>query len=194
MNKNFTPFISFIVVLLSLSLVTTNSYGKGKLKYQKIKQFIPDGYVIFDTASGDFNADGYRDYIIVLKNNSEISNPSSERPLLLLVGRPKGKLELLARNDHVVLCGNCAGVFGDPYQGVSIKGQLLSIEHKVGGNWQWSRVITFKYNNEKKDLELIGDTTESYQSSAKTKRKVITRNDSDFGVLSFSSYSYSKGF
>src|SRR6476659_4898680 len=135
MRKNFTPLFLFTLLLIFLSLVTSEIYAKSDFSYKKVREFIPNGYQIYDTASGDFNADGYKDLLIVLKSINENSNSSEERPLLLLAGGAKGKLELVARNDHVVLCASCGGVFGDPYQKVSMKGEFLSVEHSVGGNW-----------------------------------------------------------
>jgi hypothetical protein len=194
MKKIFTPLFSFTLLFIFLSTITNDIYAKSDFSYKKVKEFIPNGYQIYDTASGDFNGDGYTDFLIVLKSNNENPNSSEERPLLLLAGGAKGKLELVARNDHVVLCASCGGVFGDPYQKVSIKGEFLSVEHSVGGNWQWSRTITFKYNPQTKEIVLHEDITKSYQSYAQHKQKCIASNKTDFGNLPFTSYSYDKGF
>lgn len=190
MKKNFT----LLFLCFSLFLIYGNIYAKPDFSYKKIKEFIPEGYQIYDTASGDFNADGFRDYIIVLKSTNESANSSGERPLILLAGAPKGKFELVARNDHVVLCATCGGVFGDPYQKVSMNGAFLTVEHSIGGNWQWSRTITFKYNTETKEIVLHEDITRSYQSYAQNKQKSIASNKGDFGNLPFTAYSYDKGF
>ncbi len=194
MKKIFTPLFSFTLLFLSLSFITNDIYGKSDFSYKKVKEFIPKGYQMYDTASGDFNGDGYTDFLLVLKSNNENPNSNGERPLLLLAGGAKGKLELVARNDHVVLCASCGGVFGDPYQKVSIKGEFFSVEHSVGGNWQWSRTITFKYNSETKEIVLHEDVTKSYQAYAQHKQKSIASNKTDFGNLPFESYSYDKGF
>lgn len=183
-----------ILTWCALSLITLNTYGGTDFKYKAVKEFIPAGYEIYDTASGDFNEDGYRDYIIVLRSNDENINPSSQRPLLVLAGTAKDKFELVARNDHVVLCSTCGGVFGDPYQKVSINGPLLTVEHSVGGSWQWSRVITFRYNIKTKEILLDEDITKSYNTFSPNQQKSIASNKNDFGVLPFSSYSYNKGY
>jgi hypothetical protein len=135
-----------------------------------------------------------RDYVLVLRSSTENPNSNGERPLLVLTGAPKGKFTLLARNDSVVLCETCGGVFGDPYSKVSIKGAYLSVEHSVGGNWQWSRVITFKYNDESKEMVLNEDVTKSFKKFDPSNQKSVVSNKSDYGVLTFTNYSYNKGF
>src|SRR6478609_825122 len=65
MKKIFTPLFSFTLLFIFLSLITTQLCAKGDFSYKKVKQFIPDGYQIYDTASGDFNSDGYTDFLIV---------------------------------------------------------------------------------------------------------------------------------
>jgi hypothetical protein len=194
MKKNFTPLFSIILLFLSLSVAARTIYARPDFSYKKIKEFIPPGYQIFDTASGDFNSDGFIDYLIVLKSAEESANSSGERPLILLAGAAKGKFSFVARNDRVVLCATCGGVFGDPYQKVSINGAFLTVEHSIGGNWQWSRTITFKYNKEKKEILLHEDITKSYPSYAQNKQKSMASNKADFGNLPFTSYSYDKGF
>jgi hypothetical protein len=193
MIRNSTLICTVILLLGSLtSFARTN--GNTKFKYEKIKDFIPEGFYVYDTASGDFNADGYTDYVIVLGSNVEGAESANNRPLLVLQGAPKGKFELLARNDNVVLCATCGGVFGDPYSKVSLDGQLLKVEHNVGGNWQWSRVITFKYNTEKKEFVLDEDITKSFQKFNPNNQKTIASNKKDFGTLPFAEYAYNKGF
>lgn len=193
MNRTFT-FLLIVLLSSFFFTATANFYGKPDFSYKKIREFIPDGYQVYDTASGDFNADGYTDYILVLQSIKENANSGGERPLLLLSGAAKGKLELLARNDHVVLCSTCGGVFGDPYQKISINGSYISVEHGIGGNWQWSRVITFKYDTEKKEMLLYEDITKSYRAALPANQKSVASNKTDFGSLPFSSFAYNKGF
>ncbi|MDQ6812725.1 MAG: hypothetical protein M3040_03135 [Bacteroidota bacterium] len=194
MHLNFTQVFTVILFSTILSLTNGYVYAKTEFNYKNIKAFIPDDYAIFDTASGDFNEDGYTDYIIVLTRKNETPNSSGERPLLLLAGLPKGKFELIARNDQVVLCANCGGVFGDPYKKVSISGQLITVEHSVGGTWQWSRSTTFRYDGQTREILLQEDVTKSYKKYLSSREKTIAVNNADFGNLPFASYSYHKGF
>jgi hypothetical protein len=125
-----------------ISLVILFLFASGALFGQNktIQNFIPAGYVLLDSASGDLNRDSYRDLVLVLKKNREEDSVDVPRPLLLLLGSAAG-YSLAGRNDNVVLCYSCGGVFGDPYQGITIKNGYFSIEHYGGSNWRWTRVI-----------------------------------------------------
>ena len=74
-------------------------------------------------AGADLNADGLRDYVLVLEKEDEdttaLSLSDAQRPLLVVVRRPGGTLHVAARNDRVVHCAACGGSFGDPFEGVS---------------------------------------------------------------------------
>ena len=155
------------------------------------QSFIPGSYSLLDSASGDWNKDGYKDLVLILKSDSEEMNPDTTRPLLLLAGTANGGYTLLARNDSVVLCKGCGGVFGDPYAGIVIKNGYFSIEHYGGSNWRWTRVITFKFDVKSNVFRLHRDAGVSYHTSDPDKTTDIISNKSHYGKLLFTKYSYS---
>ncbi len=159
-----------------------------------IKDFIPAGFSILDSLSGNLNLDSYLDLILILKINGEDSFFDINRPLLILTGQANRTYKLEARNDSVVLCRSCGGVFGDPYESTVIKNGYFSIQHYGGSNWRWSRIITFKYNKEKNNWVLHRDAGESFHTSAPDKTEKIITNKNDFDVLSFEKFTYAKGF
>ena len=112
----------------------------------EFKTFIPGGYAVLDSASGDLNKDGIRDIVLILKKTNEDTQNETQRPLLILHGSKGKKYVPAAKNDKVVLCAACGGVFGDPYVGIVIKKKYFSIEHYGGSNWRWNRIITIKYD------------------------------------------------
>lgn len=183
----------FLLLLLSLFIVSFIPRN-DKMKIQRIKAFIPPDFELYDIASGDINGDKLMDYVLILKSKNEINNPNEARPLLLLRGTTKGRFELMARNDRVVLCGNCGGAFGDPSPRIEIKDMLVSIENNVGTNWRYTRTITFKFNPELEELILHKDSGISYHISAPKNQKNSVTNESDFDKLTFADYSYNKGF
>jgi len=68
--------------------------------------------------------------ILVLKSKLDVdTNLSDEivRPLLILLGKKGGGFSLYARNVSVFLCRNCGGMFGDPFEGITIKGQVFFV-------------------------------------------------------------------
>lgn len=157
-----------------------------------LQSFIPAGYSILDSAAGDFNKDRLKDYILILKVNEEENDADTTRPLLLLMGMADNQYQLAARNDSVVLCKGCGGVFGDPYAGITIKNNFFSIEHYGGSNWRWTRIITFRYDANTKQFILHRDAGESFHTSDPDKKKLDIHNKEDFGKLFFTEYSYDK--
>jgi hypothetical protein len=161
---------------------------------QTLASFIPDGFSILDSASGDINKDGRKDLLVILKNNVEETNGDTTRPLLILTGSGTGLYDLSGRNDSVVLCKACGGIFGDPYAGMTVKNSFFSIEHYGGSNWRWTRIITFRYDVKLKQVLLHRDAGDSFHTSDPTKTTTNIYNKEDFGKLLFSNYSYGKGW
>lgn len=151
---------------------------------------IPAGYTLLDTASGDFNRDSYRDYIVILRNDTEKENPDTTRPLLILMGDREGSLNPYTQNDHVVLCAACGGVFGDPYEAITVKGAYFSVDHYGGSSWRWTRNITFKYDKVKKAFILHKDGGLSYHTSDPDKETRYTSQSAGYGKMPFEKYRY----
>lgn len=154
---------------------------------------IPEGWVLLDTLSGDLNRDTYTDLLLILKRADENdSNDDLQRPLLVFTGTAQG-LQLAARNDNVVLCKNCGGIWGDPYSRMVIKNGYFSIEHYGGSNWRWTRIITFKYNDTEKTWYLHRDAGVSYNNGdPEGTEEQFTTHPEDFGKLKFTAYDYNK--
>jgi hypothetical protein len=176
----------YFLIIISLfcfsSPVTGQSGG--------LSSFIPAGYTILDSAAGDLNKDGRKDYVLILRVNEEEEHADTSRPLLLLMGTAKEQYQLFARNDSVVLCKSCGGVFGDPYAGITIKNNFFSIEHYGGSNWRWTRIITFRYDTKTKQFILHRDAGESFHTSDPDKQELTLYEKGDFGKLPFAKYSY----
>jgi hypothetical protein len=142
----------FAIAILVLALPSRVQSQSGA-----IPSFIPADYQVLDSASGDLTGDGIKDLVLILHLSKETDFPDTTRSLLLLQGLGKGQYQLMARNDHVVYCAGCGGVFGDPYAGITVKGKYFSIEHYGGSNWRWTRVITFRYDAKTKHFLLHRD-------------------------------------
>jgi len=158
---------------------------------QKISKFIPTGYALIDTAMGDLNLDKYRDIILVLKTIGEdtaMDATEYKRPLLLLLGHADKTFTIAARNDNVVYCYQCGGVFGDPYSGVEIRKGFFTVHHFGGSNDRWSNDISFQYSTTGKAWYLykIVDKGWNVFSMDKVETRVQTRKN--FGVVSFEKY------
>ena len=178
-------------VIASIKPLINAAVQKTKIN---INEFIPKGFSILDSLSGNLNLDSYPDMLLILKQDGEDSLYDINRPLLILTGQNNNSYKLEAHNDSVVLCRNCGGVFGDPYESSVIKGGYFSIQHYGGSNWRWTRIITFKYIKEKNIFVLHRDAGESYHTSEPDKTTPIISNKKDYGVLSFEKFSNAKGF
>jgi hypothetical protein len=172
---------AFMIALHAVSFQTAIS--------QNFNQFIPRGYELLDSQSGDLNQDGYTDYVIICKNPNEYEDDEAKRPLMILHGNPNGTLSLIARNDNVVLCFMCGGPMGDPYGGITIKKNFFSVEHAGGSSDQWTRIITFKYNMDDGNYYLSRDAGEVWNNnSKKPKKKLETYSKEQWGKTLFRNY------
>lgn len=159
------------------------SFGQSDLK-----AFIPAGYTILDSTSGDLNKDGYTDMVLILKNEKESTQNDLARPLFILHGTKSKKYILFSSNNKVVFCASCGGVFGDPYSRLVVKSNFFSVEHYGGSNWRWTRIITFKYDLKKKAYVLHRDAGESFHTSDPDKTTPAVHSKKDFDKLLFKDY------
>jgi hypothetical protein len=172
---------------------TKSLHHSGDVNNEVLSEFIPSGYSLLDSASGNLNLDSLDDMILVLKKNgedstSDVSEHPEKRPLLILTANNDGSYELAARNDNTVYCVDCGGVMGDPYMDVVIRNGFFSIEHYGGSSWRWTRIITYKYSPADKGWLLFKDGNESFHSSdpGKVERKILTSKD--FGKVEFEDF------
>lgn len=187
------------ILIICLSIIAQYSYAQHT-EYitevaPQIAKHIPNGYIPMDTTYGDLNRDSIQDVVLIVrdpneKNINDTNYDPSPRSLLLLIGKPDGSYQLAARNDSVVLCYDCGGVWGDPFFDVVIKRGYFSVEHYGGSAWRWTHIITFKYNTQKHDWLLHKVGGESYHAGDPegTKEEKV-QSVKDFGIIPFVQYS-----
>lgn len=170
--------------VLKAKKITTPSYTR----------YVPTNYVVLDSARGDLNLDGIEDILIVLKKpkeneTSNVIDSPEKRPLLLFIGQKNNEFKLVARNDATVLCFDCGGIMGDPYQGITIKNGYFSVEHYGGSAWRWTRVITYKYSKPENNWFLYKDGSESFHVSNPDNVEERIKTSKNFGKVSFENFS-----
>ena len=179
---------------------TSNFIAKHEAYNQDIKslppslaQFVPEGFAVLDTTSGDLNLDQHQDMIMVLKKNGEDTTSDvvlhpEKRPLLILIKQADKTYKLAARNDNAVYCVDCGGVMGDPFMEVVIKKGYFSVEHYGGSGWRWTRTITFRYSPVDNYWYLHKDGGNSFHASEPEKMTTKVRTTKDFGKIPFDKF------
>ena len=122
-------------------------------KLKKIDDFIPNGYMILDSLSGDLNSDKIIDKIVVLASEQEFKN-NEPRLFLILLKDTNGDYKLKIKNPNVIPCLKCAGGSGgeDSYSDLSFKKNILSfLQLKING----SKLIETKFEFQNKSNELL---------------------------------------
>jgi hypothetical protein len=185
--------IIFLLVFFSCQFAfgRQQSIGDTIILPQKISRFIPKGFGLIDTAMGDLNLDKYSDIILVLKvigEDTALDATEYKRPLLLLLGHADKTFTLAARNDNVVYCYQCGGVFGDPYSGVEIRKGLFTVHHFGGSNDRWSNDISFKYSPTDKSWYLYKIVDEGWNVFHMNKVETHVQTKKNFGIVSFEKY------
>lgn len=158
-----------------------------------LRTFLPKGHRIRDFAYGDLNKDDHKKDVVLIaydpKAERDESGGEAKRPLIILTRGADGKLKKESRNDNVVLCFDCGGAMGDPYQSIAIKNGYFSIEHFGGSSTRWTEIITFRYHADKKNWYLHKKGGESF--SAHEPEKVLESSvatTKDFGEVKFADY------
>lgn len=156
--------------------------------------FVPEGYEILSHAFGDLNQDQVEDAVLVLTQEGEdtltyIPDELFERPLIILLGQKGNVLKPEYRNDKVVLCRECGGVFGDPFESIEIDKGAFTVHHYGGSAWRWSRNLTFTYDKDQSDFVLKSDHQMSFHAmDPGNTQKVVERTMKDFGTVLFKDF------
>ena len=153
-----------LLALLIAGVVSGQSVlSKIPASGRSIMSFVPPGYDTLATASGDLNNDKLEDIAIVLKSLAESSDSMfDEGPnrILVIVFKRSSGYQVVAKNDSVILCRTCGGIYGDPFAEMEIKRNVLTIIHFGGSNWKWELTHRFRY--QQNDFYLIGEKDYNY--------------------------------
>jgi hypothetical protein len=185
--------------LLILGLVITLiSYGQNNLnpnirsEGQTIRAFIPTGWKLLDSASGDLNKDGWNDVAIVIETIEKVNTSEFEedhrytsRILLILWNRPEGGYKLVARNNRFITEHDNPQM-DEPFEDIVIKNGTLRISFKhfysIGSWYTYQYEYIFRYQGNQ--FALIGaqmgsfhratHESEEYSYNFSTKKRSLT--------------------
>lgn len=135
-----------------------------------VRSLIPEGYTIAfqGIAEGDLNFDDFADVIVVLDalDAVEIAEVDEEtRPLMIFFGQDNGELTLYHTFTKVNLCQNCGGVWGDPFESVTIDNGTFTLVDYGGSSWRWSVVKRFSFSPESTQFYLELLSTSNFHAS-----------------------------
>lgn len=171
-----------------------------------LNKFIPKGYIILDSISGNLNGDALQDMILVLKKEEEdtFHNEIPKRLLIILSGLPNHNFKPEAINENAIYCYNLGGVSKtDPYDNIKIADDLFMIQHSGGmGGYHWKTAHSFKYvHNENKwylfKMELnemmlnfnYDNSTNNEKDNIEIESDTISiKTDKDFGKIAFENF------
>jgi len=186
--------INFILFfLLSFGILKSQEFNKTGSYSELTSDYLPEGYSVLTSVKGDLNRDAFQDLIIVFKSNNEtdtsntVENPIL-RPLVIYTGSQSGTYTLAATNNKTVLCLECGGLFGDPFQGIVIYKGLFRVEHLAGSNFRWTRNLTFKISRSDGKWYLNNDDSKSYHTSKPNDIESINKTTKDFGIVPFEDF------
>lgn len=129
----------------------------------KVKEFIPYGWKIRDSVSGDLNNDRTNDIAVILqyKDTVTILNPDEYDPdtihiqprilLILFLDKRTHKFQFVEQNNTFILRNDDPTLLDDPYQSITITKGVLSVEFQLSygiGSWNITHSsYSFRYQN-----------------------------------------------
>ena len=167
-------------ILLTLALLCaaplTAAAQDEELKVPaEVQPFVEAGTKAIAVETADLNGDGRGDFVLVLERANPAKDaddfPVNERPLLILLRGVDGKLSEAKRNERVVMCSKCGGVWGDPFEGVVVGRNTFTVEHYGGSNWRWKNSYKFNYSRIDKTWQLVRTEEVEYHTSDPDKMK-----------------------
>ena len=153
-------FISTLVI--SLSFGQNFSYPAVSETGQTTRDFVPAGWTILDSATGDLNKDKLNDAIIVLQHTGSLLliKPGEAmedtvlmqpRMLVILFRNPKDNNFYLVEQNNSFILNHDDPSMDDPYQGINIYKGIFQINfHRFYNMGSWYTTKThykFRYQN-----------------------------------------------
>lgn len=183
---------------LLFTLFTGISLAATTQKAALLKQlpsFVPKGFAIKNTAFGDLNNDKKMDVVLIAYNTRE-DDPKFEdtamnigRPLMILLQQADGKLKLAKRNDNMIMCKQCGGMMGDPFESVTIKNNAFTLEFYGGSSWRWGDTYGFSWDAAHQTWQLTKENHVSSQSGdPEPTTKITTIPASEISNLSIDNF------
>lgn len=185
-------FLSVLICLCVAPLFAAAQDDELKVPAE-VAPFVEAGTKAIAVEKGDLNGDGREDFILVLERENPAKDkddfPINQRPLLILTRGADGRLSETKRNERLIMCSQCGGVFGDPFEGVTVGRNTFTAEFYGGSNWRWKYSYRFNYSRRDKTWQLVRVESLDYHTSNPDKVKTtIHTAPRDFGKIDIADF------
>ena len=149
-----------LLAFLIITTLTSSTFGQI-IHDQKFSGFVPKGFVIVDTLSGDLNKDGLVDYILMIKgtdtgkfvNDEYRGRLDRNRRGIIVLFKNNNDCTLAVKNEHCFSSENeDGGNYYAPELGLEIKKGNLLVHYAHGRYGYWNYIFRYQHS----DFELIG--------------------------------------
>ena len=188
-------FINWIFIFAALMIPASAMAQDDSVTVpDEVRRFIEKQRIPIALETGDLNADGRNDLILVISDvvskNAPYEEGAGARSVLILIRESNGSLDLAARNDLVAYCKNCGGALGDPFAGVTISGTRFTVSNYGGSASRWSYEYTFDYSRRDRTWQLVRAEESSFHAldPERTKRHRIYTPPKHFGLITFADF------
>lgn len=166
-----------LLFLLNFALLFGQTFSYPKIKNEgiSIKDFIPKGWTIRDSVSGDLNNDKNNDWVIVLQLKDSVTLVKHDgnytdtvltqpRMLLILFHDTSSEKFLLTEQSNSFILNHDNSNMSDPYQSIKIEKGILQISFQLFynmGSWLITNT-SYKFRYQDNNFVLIGADNNSF--------------------------------
>ena len=158
----------------------------------EVKPFIESNTLAISLNAVDLNGDGLSDYVLVLEKKRATSeeNEDGERSLLLLIRQSNKSLKLAKRNDKIVFCAKCGGVFGDPFEFLEVAPKSFAVHLHGGSSHRWAYSYYFNYSRRDNTWQLVAVDESSFHVSdpEKTMKQKLYKPPKHYGKIDIADF------
>jgi hypothetical protein len=186
-------YLLFFVILLVLGCNQTKEPKtdfNNVLVGKTLKNFISQGYEQKYYVEGFIDEDNILDAVLVSDEmvvENEIDLPI--RKLSILRGLGNKRFEIIVESSKALFCKTCGGILGDPLNEPRIEKNKISFNHLGGSRERWIRDLTFSFDSKTKNIYLIEDKYDSYDTMApEENQRTVKTSKYDLGELEINDF------
>jgi len=159
--------LTLVLLFISAFLLGQDfSYPSIITNGQQLKDFIPAGWTILDSATGELNKDNLQDAAIILQHKDSIAmikdveDTVITQPRILIIlfkNRADNSFELVQQSNSFILMHD-SPTMDDPFDELNIYAGILEIKFHLFyniGSW-YSSTASYKFRYQKGEFVLIG--------------------------------------